>query len=82
MMQEEDEEVANMRRIKRWPVMGILWALLGRLAVAREASQAEGVTAATGSIAFQRIYGGSDWDRAYAVAGPLDDGGFLLAGGL
>ena len=79
-MQEEDEEVANMRRIKRWTVMGMLWALLGLLVVAQEASQAEGVTTATGSITFQRIYGGSDWDRAYAVAGPLDDGGFLLVG--
>ncbi len=65
--------------------LGILWSvlvLLVLLVIARGATPVEGVTAATGSIAFQRIYGGSDWDRAYAVAGPLDDGGFLLMGGL
>ena len=41
-LKEEDEEVANMRRIKRWTVMGMSWVLLGRLAVVREAPLGRG----------------------------------------
>ena len=45
-MQEEDEEVANMRRIKRWTVMGMLWALLGLLVIAPGMPPAGGVVLA------------------------------------
>ena len=110
-MQEEDKEVANMRRIKRWTVMGMLWVLLGLLVVApgmplaggvalaagvaenrpvcsaRSSGLAAGKTArTTGSPTFQKAYGtwaynlGFTYDFIYDVAGPLDDGGFLLVG--
>ncbi len=67
-----------------WKPRILLWSvlvLLGLLAAARGALPAEGMTDAAGPTVFQKVYGGSDHDWANAVAGPLDDGGFLLVGG-
>jgi len=61
----------------------IVWsglALLGLLLAAGGAPPAGGMTAAAGPTTFQKTYGGSGADYAYAVAGPLADGGFLLVG--
>ena len=61
-------------------ILGGVLSVLVLLAATRGAPTTEGVTTAAGPTTFQKTYGGSDHDWANAVAGPLDDGGFLLVG--